>query len=73
MRNLHEGLEEVLDAIIGLVGADKANVRLLDRQRRVLAIEAQRGFGKDSWISFARSQRTTTAHLVGRYGQASLL
>jgi signal transduction histidine kinase len=53
MRNLKDGLEEMLDAIIALVGADKGNVQLLDPQRRVLTIEAQRGFEKD-FLEFFR-------------------
>ncbi len=44
IRDLHDGLEAVLDATIALLGADKGNVRLLDEPRRVLSIAAQRGF-----------------------------
>jgi PAS domain S-box-containing protein len=41
---LREGLDEMLGAAIDLLGADKGSVRLLDPQRGVLALAAQRGF-----------------------------
>ncbi len=44
VRSLHEGLDEMLAAIIELLGADKGNIQLLDPQRGVLTIVAQRGF-----------------------------
>jgi PAS domain S-box-containing protein len=43
-RTLTTGLQEMLDAAIELVGADKGNVLLLDSHQRVLTIAAQRGF-----------------------------
>jgi signal transduction histidine kinase/DNA-binding NarL/FixJ family response regulator len=44
LRSLPEGLDEMLGATIQLLGADMGNVQLLDRQRNVLVIAAQRGF-----------------------------
>jgi PAS domain S-box-containing protein len=44
MKNLEEGLNEMLVAVIALLGADKGNVRLLDQERRVLTIAAHHGF-----------------------------
>jgi PAS domain S-box-containing protein len=44
MRNLEEGLNEMLVAVIALLGADKGNVRLFDQERRVLTIAAHHGF-----------------------------
>jgi len=44
MSSLQEGLSEMLVAVIGLLGADKANVQLLDSERGVLNIVAQYGF-----------------------------
>lgn len=45
-RDLHEGLEVMLDAVIELVDADKGNVQLLNDEG-VLTIEAQRGFDRE--------------------------
>ncbi len=45
-RDVHEGLEEMLDASIALVDADKGNVQLLNDEG-VLTIEAQRGFNRE--------------------------
>jgi PAS domain S-box-containing protein len=42
-RDLREGLNEMLDAVIRLLGADKGNVQLLSTDG-LLTIEAQRGF-----------------------------
>jgi PAS domain S-box-containing protein len=47
IRNLEEGLQEMLAGVIELVGADKANIQLLDSERRVLTIAAQRGFDEN--------------------------
>ncbi|HZW09841.1 MAG TPA: PAS domain S-box protein, partial [Phycisphaerales bacterium] len=44
IRQLGEGLEEILRASIDLLGGDKGNVQLLDAGRRALFIAAQRGF-----------------------------
>jgi len=44
MSDLHQGLDEILRAVIELLGADKGNVQLLDADRGVLTIAAQHGF-----------------------------
>ena len=51
--SLHEGLQEMLNAIIELLAADKGNVQLLNPERSVLTISAQRGFAKD-FLDFFR-------------------
>ncbi len=45
-RDLREGLDEMLGASVELLGADKGNVLIFDPVRRMLKIEAQRGFEK---------------------------
>ncbi len=45
-RDLHEGLEAMLDAVIELMGADKGNVQLLNDEG-LLEIKAQRGFDRE--------------------------
>jgi GAF domain-containing protein len=45
-RNLHEGLEQMLDVVIELLGADNGMVQLLNANG-VLKIDAQRGFDRD--------------------------
>jgi PAS domain S-box-containing protein len=47
IRDLHQGLQEMLVATIELLGADMGNVQLLDADQGVLAIVAQRGFRQD--------------------------
>ena len=47
VRTLKEGLEEMLSATIDLLGADKGNVQVLDPDRLILTIAAQRGFETD--------------------------
>jgi PAS domain S-box-containing protein len=47
MRNLQEGLEEMLAATIDMLGADGGMLQLLDDTRGVLRIVAQRGFTPD--------------------------
>ena len=42
--NLQDGLSQMLDAAIQLLGADKGNVQLLDAEKGVLRIVAQQGF-----------------------------
>jgi PAS domain S-box-containing protein len=44
---LQSGLEEVLSAVVGLLGAQKGNVQLLDETATVLRIVAQREFSRD--------------------------
>jgi PAS domain S-box-containing protein len=52
-KHLSEGLAEMLDATIELLGADKGNVRILDAERGVLRIAAQRGF-EQNFLDFFR-------------------
>jgi PAS domain S-box-containing protein len=52
-RNLKEGLDEILSAVIDLLGADKGNIQLLDAASRTLSVVAQRGFGED-FLEFFR-------------------
>ncbi|HKA60141.1 MAG TPA: ATP-binding protein [Gemmatimonadales bacterium] len=44
-RELRQGLDEILDAAIELMAADRGNVQLFDAERGVLTIAVQRGFG----------------------------
>ena len=44
---LQSGLEEVLSAVVDLLGAQKGNIQLLDETATVLRIVAQREFGGD--------------------------
>ena len=46
-RTLSQGLDEMLGALIELMGADKGNIQLMDLQRPVLKIVVQRGFQQD--------------------------
>jgi PAS domain S-box-containing protein len=46
-RSLNEGLDEILGAVIDLLGADKGNIQLLDAEGSKLSIVAQRGFEPD--------------------------
>jgi PAS domain S-box-containing protein len=50
---LQSGLEEVLSAVVGLLGAQKGNVQLLDETATVLRIVAQREFNADFLEFFA--------------------
>lgn len=45
-RSLHEGLDEMLTAVIELLGADKGDIQLLE-EGDVLRIIAQRGFSRE--------------------------
>ncbi|HWS61162.1 MAG TPA: PAS domain S-box protein [Steroidobacteraceae bacterium] len=45
--SLNEGLDEILAAVIDLLGADKGNIQLLDAEGSKLSIVAQRGFEPD--------------------------
>ncbi len=47
IRSLRDGLDEMLAATIELLGADFGIIQILDAQRRVLLIEAHRGFQKE--------------------------
>ena len=44
-RSLNEGLDEILTAVIELLGSDKGNIQLLDPESSRLTLRAQRGFG----------------------------
>ena len=46
-RDLRAGLEEMIDAGMTLLGADFANIQLLNPQKQALEIAAQRGLGPD--------------------------
>lgn len=50
--DLTEGLEQMLDAGIELLGADMGSIRLLNPARQVLEIAVQRGLGPDFLESF---------------------
>jgi PAS domain S-box-containing protein len=52
-RNLKEGLDEILTAVIDLLGADKGNIQVLDAESRTLSVVTQRGFGED-FLEFFR-------------------
>jgi len=51
-RDLGRAFDEILVGAIELLGADKGIIRILDPARRVLKIEAQRGFGQEFIDSF---------------------
>jgi PAS domain S-box-containing protein len=51
LQDLREGLEEILQAAIEFLGADKGNIRLLD-ERGILTIAAQSGFQDQFLRSF---------------------
>ena len=53
-RNLTQGLDEILAAVIALLGADMGNIQLLDEHGAELAIASQRGFRQDYLAFFAR-------------------
>jgi GAF domain-containing protein len=46
-RDLREGLDEMLDGAMDLLGADMGNIQILNTTRRVLHIAAHRGFLQD--------------------------
>ncbi|HMY73790.1 MAG TPA: GAF domain-containing protein, partial [Blastocatellia bacterium] len=46
IQNLRDGLDEMLAVTIELLGADKGNIQLLEAEREVLVIAAQRGFSQ---------------------------
>ena len=64
-RTLQEGLQEILAAVIGLLGADKGNVQLLSEERRVLTIAAQQGFRQD-FLEFFREVSADDDSACGR-------
>ena len=62
---MEEGLNEILVAAIELLGADKGNIQLLDRNRGVLTILVQRGFQQE-FLDFFREVSTTDDSACGR-------
>jgi PAS domain S-box-containing protein len=64
-RSLSDGLDEILTAIIALLGADKGNIQLLDAQGSVLSIVVQRGFEPD-FLEFFREVSATDNSACGR-------
>jgi PAS domain S-box-containing protein len=65
IRDLRQGLEEILAATIELLGADMGNIQLLDPQRKVLMIAAQRGFEQD-FLDFFRQVSEEDESACGR-------
>ena len=64
-RTFTDGLQELLGGVIELMGADKGNVQLLDPQRAVLTIVAQRGFRQD-FLDFFREVSVNDESACGR-------
>lgn len=64
-RDVNEGLNEMLAAVIALLDADKGIVQLLDAQRGVLTIAAQRGF-EQHFLDFFREVSADTDSSWGR-------
>jgi two-component system sensor kinase len=64
-QSLGEGLEEMLDATIELLEADMGNVQVLDAERQVLVIAAQRGFRQD-FLDFFREVSAGDDSACGR-------
>src|SRR3984957_3053340 len=64
-RSLSDGLDEILSAIIALLGADKGNIQLLDAHGSVLSIVVQRGFEPD-FLEFFREVSATDDSACGR-------
>ena len=65
IRNLRQGLEEILAATIELLDAEMGNIQLLDPQRKVLVIAAQRGFGQE-FLDFFREVSEEDESACGR-------
>jgi PAS domain S-box-containing protein len=65
LRSRCDGLEEMLAATIELLGADMGNIQLLDAERGVLTIVAQRGFTKE-FLDFFREVSTKDDSACGR-------
>ena len=64
-RSLDEGLDEMLAAVIALLGADKGNVQLLNDTGDTLRIVTQRGFGRD-FLDFFREVSASDDSACGR-------
>jgi PAS domain S-box-containing protein len=63
--SLKEGLDEMLAGVIELLGADKGNIQLLDTERGVLTIAAQRGFDRE-FLDFFREVSANDDSACGR-------
>jgi len=63
-RGLAEGLDEMLTAVIELLGAEKGNIQLLDAKNSNLSIAAQRGFDPD-FLEFFRKISATDEFACG--------
>jgi signal transduction histidine kinase/DNA-binding response OmpR family regulator len=63
-RNLTEGLEEMLDAVVELLGAEKGSVHLLDADGK-LKIAAHRGFSK-TFLDFFNGMSGESAFACAR-------
>ena len=64
-RAFNEGLNEMLAAVMELLSADKGNIQLLDRQRRILTIVAHNGFQPD-FLHFFREVSAEDDSACGR-------
>jgi len=62
--SLKEGLSEMLRAVVELLGADKGNVQILDRDRSVLTIAAQQGFDQEFLDYFPTLRNSPTRAAV---------
>jgi PAS domain S-box-containing protein len=62
---LQSGLEELLSAVVDLMGAQKGNIQLLDETTTVLRIVAQREFGED-FLEFFGEVTAADASACGR-------
>jgi PAS domain S-box-containing protein len=63
--SLSDGLDEILTAIIALLGADKGNIQLLDAEGSTLTIVVQRGF-QPEFLKFFHEVSTTDDSACGR-------
>lgn len=63
--DLRAGLEEMLTATIELLGADRGNIQILDPDRGLLAIAAQRGFDQE-FLEFFREVSVEDKSACGR-------
>ncbi|MFM8444902.1 MAG: PAS domain-containing protein [Methylococcus sp.] len=63
--HLEQGLEEMLNATLVLMGADFGNVQLYDAQRKILAIAVHNGFGPEFLNTF-REVSTEDESACGR-------
>ena len=64
-RSLDAGLDEILVAVIELLGAEKGNIQLLDAEGTTLFIVVQRGFEPD-FLEFFRKVSATDDSACGR-------